>query len=114
MRVAAYVRVSTSRQVKLQTIEQQLEMVCRYSQEKGWELAEEDIFRDDGYSGTTLEAPRPRRPARQGADAGTRGRRGAIPGPAGAQLRPPDGPHRGIREGRLPGGVRGETDELGA
>jgi site-specific DNA recombinase len=57
MRVAAYVRVSTSRQVKLETIEQQLEMVCRYSQEKGWELAEEDIFRDDGYSGTTLKRP---------------------------------------------------------
>ena len=29
MRVAAYVRVSTSRQVKLQTIEQQLEMVSK-------------------------------------------------------------------------------------
>jgi site-specific DNA recombinase len=57
MRVAAYVRVSTSRQVKLETIEQQLEMVCRYSQEKGWELAQEDIFRDDGYSGTTLKRP---------------------------------------------------------
>src|SRR5215211_3838343 len=57
MRVAAYVRVSTSRQVKLQTIEQQLEMVSRYAREKEWELAEEDIFRDDGYSGTTLKRP---------------------------------------------------------
>ena len=57
MRVAAYVRVSTSRQVKLQTIDQQLEMVSRYAREKGWELAEEDIFRDDGYSGTTLKRP---------------------------------------------------------
>ena len=57
MRVAAYVRVSTSRQVKLETIEQQLEMVRRYAQEKGWELPEEDIFRDDGYSGTTLKRP---------------------------------------------------------
>ena len=57
MRVAAYVRVSTSRQVKLETIEQQLEMVSRYAREKGWELAEEDIFRDDGYSGTTLKRP---------------------------------------------------------
>src|ERR687897_2484152 len=57
MRVAAYVRVSTSRQVKLETIEQQLEMVRRYAREKGWELAEEDIFRDDGYSGTTLRRP---------------------------------------------------------
>ena len=57
MRVAAYVRVSTSRQVKLQTIEQQLEMVSGYVREKGWKLAEEDIFRDDGYSGTTLKRP---------------------------------------------------------
>ena len=57
MRVAAYVRVSTSRQVKLQTIEQQLEMVSRYAREKGGELLEEDIFRDDGYSGTTLKRP---------------------------------------------------------
>src|SRR4051794_29783451 len=57
MRVAAYVRVSTSRQVKLETIEQQLEMVCKYAREKGWELPEEDIFRDDGYTGRTLGRP---------------------------------------------------------
>ena len=57
MRVAAYVRVSTSRQVKLQTIEQQLEMVRKHAHEQGWELLEEDVFRDDGYSGTTLSAP---------------------------------------------------------
>jgi site-specific DNA recombinase len=57
MRVAAYVRVSTSRQVKLQTIEQQLEMVQKHAQEKGWELPEENIFRDDGYSATTLKRP---------------------------------------------------------
>src|SRR4051795_9114051 len=57
MRVAAYVRVSTSRQVKLETIEQQLEMVRRHAQEQGWELSEEGIFRDDGYSGTTLGRP---------------------------------------------------------
>ena len=36
MRVAAYVRVSTSRQVKLRTIEQQLEMACKYARQKGW------------------------------------------------------------------------------
>jgi site-specific DNA recombinase len=57
MRVAAYVRVSTSRQVKLQTIEQQLEVVRKHAQEKGWELPEENLFRDDGYSGTTLKRP---------------------------------------------------------
>ena len=57
MRVAAYVRVSTSRQVKLQTIEQQLEMVQKHAHEQGWELPEENIFRDDGYSGTILKRP---------------------------------------------------------
>ena len=57
MRVAAYVRVSTSVQVKLQTIEQQLEMVRRYVKEKGWELPGENIFRDDGYSGAALKRP---------------------------------------------------------
>ena len=57
MRVAAYVRVSTFRQVKLQTIEQQLEMVRKHTREQGWELLEEDVFRDDGYSGTTLKRP---------------------------------------------------------
>jgi len=57
MRVAVYVRVSTSRQVKLQTIEQQLERVRKHVREEGWELPEEDVFRDDGYSGTTLKRP---------------------------------------------------------
>ena len=57
MRVAAYVRVSTSRQVRLQTIEQQLERVLGYVRQKGWQLLEEDVFRDDGYSGTSLKRP---------------------------------------------------------
>jgi site-specific DNA recombinase len=57
MRVAVYVRVSTSRQVKLQTIEQQLERVRKHVRQKGWELPDENVFRDDGYSGTTLKRP---------------------------------------------------------
>ena len=57
MRVAVYVRVSTSRQVKLQTIEQQLERVRKHVREEGWELSDENVFRDDGYSGTTLKRP---------------------------------------------------------
>ena len=44
MRVAVYVRVSTSRQVKLQTIEQQLERVGKHVREKGWELPKENVF----------------------------------------------------------------------
>jgi site-specific DNA recombinase len=57
MRVAAYVRVSTTRQVQQQTIEQQVSRLSAYAHEQGWVLAEEDIFRDDGYSGTSLARP---------------------------------------------------------
>ncbi len=57
MRVAVYVRVSTSRQVRLQTIEQQMERVRKHVLGEGWELSEENVFRDDGYSGTTLKRP---------------------------------------------------------
>ena len=57
MRVAAYVRVSTPGQVKLQTIDQQLETIHRYVQNKGWELPDENVFRDDGFSGASLDRP---------------------------------------------------------
>ncbi len=57
MRVAAYVRVSSPGQVKLETIEHQLQTVHRYVRDKGWELPEENVFRDDGYSGASLDRP---------------------------------------------------------
>ena len=57
MRVAAYVRVSTPRQVELQTIEHQLQTIHRYAKDKGWDLAEDDVFRDDGHSGASLDRP---------------------------------------------------------
>src|SRR4030042_259270 len=57
MRVAIYARVSTQRQAQAQTIEQQLERLITYIQQQGWTLAEERIFRDDGYSGATLCRP---------------------------------------------------------
>jgi site-specific DNA recombinase len=85
MRVAAYVRVLTSRQVKLQTIEQQLERVQKHVQEKGWDLPQENIFRDDGYSGTTLKRPALDALRDQGADERARGRSGPFSGSAGAQ-----------------------------
>lgn len=56
-RVAVYVRVSTQRQAQTQTIEQQLERLRAHSQAQGWELTDEHIFRDDGYSGATLNRP---------------------------------------------------------
>jgi site-specific DNA recombinase len=57
MRIAVYVRVSTQRQAQTQTIEQQLERLRAHIQSQGWELLEECIFRDDGYSGATLNRP---------------------------------------------------------
>src|SRR3989304_9178462 len=54
MRIAIYVRVSTQRQAQTQTIEQQLERLQAHVQSQGWELLDENIFRDDGVSGATL------------------------------------------------------------
>jgi site-specific DNA recombinase len=57
VRVAAYVRVSTTRQVQQQTLEQQLERLTAYAHDQGWSLAGENIVRDDGDSGTGLARP---------------------------------------------------------
>jgi len=57
MRTAVYVRVSTSRQAQAQTIEQQLERLQAHLESQGCPLADEDIFRDDGISGSTLKRP---------------------------------------------------------
>ena len=57
MTVAVYVRVSTQRQAQAQTIEQQLERLGEHLRRQGMELTGEGIFRDDGYSGATLNRP---------------------------------------------------------
>jgi site-specific DNA recombinase len=57
MQVAVYVRVSTHHQTEQQTIEQQLERLRTHIQAQGWELPAEYIFRDDGYSGASLNRP---------------------------------------------------------
>jgi site-specific DNA recombinase len=57
MRAAIYARVSTQRQIQVQTIEQQLERLRAYVQQQGWELLERHVFRDDGFSGATLNRP---------------------------------------------------------
>ena len=54
---AVYVRVSTQRQAQAQTIEQQLERLRAHLRERGVEPASEAVFRDDGYSGATLNRP---------------------------------------------------------
>ncbi len=58
MRVAFYARVSTDRQQHAQTIEQQIAQLHAYAAaQDGWWVQEEQIFRDDGYSGAKLNRP---------------------------------------------------------
>ena len=57
MSIAIYVRVSTQRQAQTQTIEQQLERLQAHAQSQAWTVPDENIFRDDGYSGATLNRP---------------------------------------------------------
>ena len=57
MSTAIYVRVSTERQTLAQTIEQQVERLTAHVQAQGEALRPENIFRDDGYSGATLNRP---------------------------------------------------------
>jgi site-specific DNA recombinase len=58
MEGALYVRVSTTRQQQHQTIEQQLSRLRDYVvTHPDWYVADEHIYRDDGYSGATLRRP---------------------------------------------------------
>ena len=57
MRVAVYARVSTTRQAQAQTIEQQLDRLRAAVAGRGWELADQHVYRDDGYSGAGLGRP---------------------------------------------------------
>ncbi len=58
MKVALYARVSTPRQQQAQTIDQQLERLrAHVVAQTDWHLAEEHIYRDDGYSGARLNRP---------------------------------------------------------
>jgi site-specific DNA recombinase len=57
MSTAIYVRVSTERQTPAQTIEQQIERLRGHLAVQGEALQAEDIFRDESYSGATLNRP---------------------------------------------------------
>ena len=54
MRVAVYARVPATRQAQAQTIEQQLDRLREAVAGRGWELADQHVYRDDGYSGASL------------------------------------------------------------
>jgi site-specific DNA recombinase len=55
--VVAYARVSTDRQAEKQTIAQQIERLQAYAEQHQWQLATEQIYKDDGYSGARLDRP---------------------------------------------------------
>src|SRR5213083_1848923 len=57
MRVALYARVSTTRQAQAQGIEQQLDRLRAAVSERGWELDDQHVYRDDGYSGARIGRP---------------------------------------------------------
>ena len=57
MRAGIYVRVSTQRQAQADGIAQQLERLGARARQEGWTVGEDDLFRDDGFSGASLKRP---------------------------------------------------------
>jgi DNA invertase Pin-like site-specific DNA recombinase len=58
MRAAAiYARVSTPRQGREQTIESQLALLKSWADENAYELSPENVYTDEGYSGSRLDRP---------------------------------------------------------
>ena len=112
MRVALYVRVSTLRQAQAQTFEQQLDRLKAHVQANGWSVSEQNVFLDDGYSGSSLKRPgldrlrdkvaaaefdlllitSPDRLARNACPSGAVARRASADGLPGRIPRPPDDP----------------------
>ena len=56
-RTGIYARVSSSLQEKDETVKSQLAAVFEYAKEHDIEVAQEDVFTDEGYSGSTLMRP---------------------------------------------------------
>src|SRR5437763_11845485 len=57
MRAAVYARVPATRQAQAQTIEQQLDRLRAAAAERGWDLEDQHVYRDDGYSGAGIGRP---------------------------------------------------------
>src|SRR5918994_1033025 len=55
MRAALYARVSTERQERFQTIDSQLAALRAWAVDHDHALADEHVFRDEGYSGSRLD-----------------------------------------------------------
>jgi site-specific DNA recombinase len=57
MRIALYARVSTTRQAHAQTIDEQLARLRAHVEAQGNTVDEQNVFRDAGYSGASLNRP---------------------------------------------------------
>lgn len=57
MRIAIYARTASREGNPSPSIVQQLERLRAHVAAQGWELADENVFVDDGYSGGTLDRP---------------------------------------------------------
>jgi site-specific DNA recombinase len=57
MRAAIYARVSTSRQTRDRSIDQQVERLKAHAERKDWTLEQERVYLDEGYSGASLNRP---------------------------------------------------------
>ena len=57
MPVALYARVSTERQERQQTIDSQLAALRAWAAAQGYPVSDEQVFRDEGYSGSRLDRP---------------------------------------------------------
>jgi len=58
MKIAAiYSRVSSDKQREAQTIKSQIESLLTYVEGHGYTVAQNYIFKDDGYSGSVLVRP---------------------------------------------------------
>ena len=55
--VALYARVSSDRQKEEGTIESQVEALQLEAKNRNWQIPDEWIFRDEGYSGANLDRP---------------------------------------------------------
>ncbi|GAB2771418.1 recombinase family protein [Streptomyces chlorus] len=54
---ALYARVSSARQKQHETIDSQVTCLREHARKQGWEVPEEWVFTDDGWSGSTLVRP---------------------------------------------------------
>ncbi len=112
MEIALYVRVSTTRQQHTQTIAQQVARLREYvAMQPDWHLAEEHIYRDDGYSGAKLQRPGLDRLRDRAALAAFEQVLITAPDRLARTLRASTAPDRRTQSARLPRRVAGSSDE---